>query len=453
MRTSTNPLIFLLAAAGTISVASVAAAQSDKTPKASAAIDTQNVVDVLPAKLPYGFLSDPVIEPVDILESLLTGKVYFNNRLRLENADTTGRDSSTAITNRLRLGYASKPFHGFRGFVEMENIASPDEGNYFVPATSGGTSTRTVIADPAGTEMNQAYAHYNSDSVTGSDVSLDIKVGRQRIKIDDDRFIGNVGWRQREQTFDAVNVKSDLGVEGLTAQYVFVWQVRRIFGDEGPNWDSQSHLFNASYKVIPELKVTPFLYLLDFEDDSPANSVNNVGVRFTGDIGRDSEDANRPFFDYELTYAQQSDAGDNTTDYDAEFLAVQGRLILKGTGSATVGYQLLGSDDGMAAFRFPLGTNHKFQGFADTFLGTPANGLQDLYVGGALDLPYGIKSSATIHQFWSDEGSTDLGYEIDLVASKKIYPNWAVLLKVAHFDGDNGMQDTTRVWAQTELQF
>ena len=238
----------IIAATGAASLTPIAVGQSDvvsdstnvKPQEANAALATDEAIT---QKLLYGYLSDPDVPPEDFFESLLTGKVYFNNRLRVERADTAGRDSSTAITNRLRLGYATKPFYGFNGFVEMESVSSPDEGNYFVPATGDGTATRTVIADPTGTEMNQAFARYYTNSVSDSDVSLDIKADRQRIKIDDDRFVGNVGWRQLEQTYDAVSIKSDLGIDGLTVQYAYVWQVRRIFGDNGPNWDSESRFF------------------------------------------------------------------------------------------------------------------------------------------------------------------------------------------------------------------
>ncbi len=71
----------------------------------------------------------------------MSGKVYLNNRFRIELADTTGRDSSVAVTNRIRLGYATKPFHGFSGFVEMENVSPFNADAYYVPATKDGTDS------------------------------------------------------------------------------------------------------------------------------------------------------------------------------------------------------------------------------------------------------------------------------------------------------------------------
>ncbi|MFG0307249.1 MAG: hypothetical protein ACF8Q5_13650 [Phycisphaerales bacterium JB040] len=438
--------------------ASVGASAQPQTPpdapeRAGAEPPAATESDGPKAARPLGWLSDPGEPPADLFEALVSGKVYLDNNLRVELADTTGRDSSAAVTNRLRLGYQTKPLHGFSGFVEMESVATPNADRYFVPATGDGSASRTVVADPPGTEVNQAFARFDAASLGDLDVSLDVKAGRQRIKLDDDRFIGNVGWRQFEQTYDSASVRSDLGVEGLSAFYAYVWGVQRIFGPDGPNPDSDSHLLRVSYRVAPELAVTPFAYLLDFEDDDPANSSDSYGVRLTGSLWADGEAQRDVTADYELTYARQTDAGSNPNEYEADFFAAQIRVSKDGLGHVLAGYQLLGSDGGDFAFRFPLGTNHKFQGFADNFLVTPASGLQDLYLGIGAELCWGIRAGVTYHEFWSDEGGDDLGEEIDLVASKQLNPNWSVLLKGALYDGDSGQPDTTRFWVQTTLSF
>lgn len=402
---------------------------------------------------PMGWLSDPKQPPDSALDALASGKIHLDNNLRFEYADTTGRRSSNALTNRLRLGYETKPFYGFSGMVEMENVATPDTDTYWVPATGDGSPSRTVIADPPGTEVNRVWARYKIESIGNTGVSADIKAGRQRIKLDDDRFVGNVGWRQFELTYDSASVRTNLGADGLDVFYAYVWGVQRIFGPDGPNFDSDTHLLNASYRVAPELKVTPFAYWIDFEGDDPINSNQNYGLRLTGNLWKGAGGGSDFFADYELTYAYQSDAGSNPIDYSAHFLAAQFRVTQTGLGHALAGYQFLGSDDGAIAFRFPLGTNHAFQGFADNFLVTPAAGLQDLYLGLGADLPLGIKAAVTFHQFWSDEGGRDLGYEVDAVASKQLTPQWSVLAKAAHYDGDSGQPDTTRLWVQTTFRF
>lgn len=425
---------------------------ADPTPSAATQADAAPAAPPKAAR-PLGWLSDQKSKPKDLLDALISGKFNLDNNTRIELADTTGKSSSTAMTNRLRFGYETKPYEGFSALGEFENVVSADPDNYYVPATGDGTPTRTTVADPQGTELNQLFLRYASESVSDSGVSLDFKAGRQRIKLDDDRFIGNVGWRQFEATFDAISLRTNLGVKDLSVFYAYVWNVQRIFGPDGLNPSSKSHLINASYKLMPELKITPFAYLLDFNDDEPANSSNNFGVRFTGDIWKDADHPADVYADYELTYARQVDAGENPVDYEADFFALQARVTKNTLGFVMVGYQLLGSDNGAFAFRFPLGTNHAFQGFADNFLVTPNAGLHDVYVGIGADLFWGIKSSLTYHQYWSDEGSDDFGEELNAVLSKQINPNWSVLAKGAYYDGDTLQPDTTRFWFQTTFKF
>ncbi|MFG0257242.1 MAG: alginate export family protein [Phycisphaerales bacterium JB043] len=388
-----------------------------------------------------------------IADALMDGTIHFNNRLRFEYVDLDGTDTATALTNRLRLGYETATYENLSAFIEMENVSTPTESRYFVPATGQGDPSRAPVADPEGTEVNQAYGRFATDSLNDSGTSLDLKAGRQRIILDDSRFVGNVGWRQFEQTYDAVRIQSNLGTEKLQASYAYIWHVQRIFGPDGANWDSDSHLVNLSYDAAPEVKITPFAYLLDFRDESTANSVNTFGVRLNGRlIDEESDDASISL-DYEATYAHQQDGDSNGVDFDTQFIGGQIKLSQKDTGSVTAGYQLLGSDSGTFGFRFPFGTNHKFQGFADQFLITPPTGLQDLYVTGAVDLGDGLVPYATYHLFWSDTGSVDQGYEIDFGASKKLSANWSVTLKAAIFDGHAGLADTTKFWVQTTFSF
>ncbi|MEO1129840.1 MAG: alginate export family protein [Planctomycetota bacterium] len=434
--------------------ASAAAAQDDK--EATDLLEepvTDEVAAPEAPRPPLGYLSDPNEAPKDFWDALVSGKIHFDDRLRFEFAETTGKKPSYAFTNRLRLGYETKAFYGFSGLAEFENVATPNSGLYSVPPADQGDPDRTTIADPRGTEINRIWGRYKTDGIGDTEIGLDAKGGRQRIIFDDQRFVGNVGWRQFEQTYDSARLTTDFGVERLTLDYTYVWGVQRIFGPNGPNWDSDSHFLRAQYQAIPELTLIPFAYLLDFRDDSPLDSVNSYGIRITGDIGRNVGDPSDTYFDYEATYAYQNDAGSNPVDFEAHFLALQARMTRKGLGAATLGYQLLGSDDGNFGFRFPLGTNHKFQGFADQFLTTPAEGLQDLYIAGKIDLPHDVTTSIIYHQFWTDEGGKDLGFEIDLVATVKFTNFWSALTKFAYFDGHNGQPDTVKFWIQTDIKF
>ncbi|MCL4220723.1 MAG: alginate export family protein [Phycisphaerales bacterium] len=397
-----------------------------------------------------GWLSDPKAEATNPWEAIGGGKVHLDDRLRFEFAETDKRKPSFALTNRIRLGYETKAFHGLSAMIEMENVATPDSDWYWVAATGDGDPARTNVSDPTDTEVNQAWGRYRRDGLFESEAFIDIKAGRQRLTFDDHRFIGNVGWRQFEQTLDAARL--DVGNKKLTFHYAYVWGVQRIFSDDDTArpWDSDSHLIRASFKADDALVITPFAYLLDF-DNAAGSSNQSYGVRVSGTV-KLGDGALRSLV-YEATYARQCDYGDNATDYEADFFGVDAAVAIAEFGQVGAGYQFLGSDDGAASFQFPLGTNHKFQGYADLFLTTPPEGLQDFYVYVRADLPWKLKGELAYHEFWFDEGGENVGYEIDAILSRKISSNWVVLGKLANFDGQGRFNDTIRLWLETTFSF
>jgi hypothetical protein len=353
-------------------------------------------------------------------DAVLGGNVDINVRVRGEfvDMDTTGMEETWGFTERLRLGYGSKVFHGFSFYGDFEDIRAFDDDRY--NALPGGPLPKALIADPEDTELNQAYLKYENEgfSVIG---------GRQRIILDDHRFVGNVGWRQNEQTYDAATVKVALPF-GVTGQYSYLWDINRIFGPTADmDWDSDSHLFNVTGQCPVVGTFTGFAYLLDF-DNSTANSSDTYGIRYTTQVDLDEDHSLLPI----LSYARQADGGKNTTDYDADYYLAQLGLKKSGLGTIGAGYEELGSDNGPAAgsgsFRTPLATGHAKNGWADTFLVTPAAGLQDIFVFASMPFPCGAVGKLSYHWFDSDAGSMDFGEEIDAVLSKSLNDNVSVLL-------------------------
>ena len=316
-----------LAIAGTLASSVLMGANVKAAPgsteEAPATSGSLNPFD-LPAD--FGWLSDSKTPASDLGEALFGGKISLNNRLRWEyvNHSNFGSEAST-ITNRTRLGYGTKPLNGFSGYIELENNTPLDRDAHNAQFAGQGDANKAIVADPEEVELNQAYIKYSSKE----DVMLDLIVGRQRIIVDDARFIGNVGWRQMEQTYDAVNIKSDLGVKNLNVQYAYIWKVNRIFTEEAVNngnkpFDSQTHLIHASYKFCEALKLTGFVYLMDLENDGGANNSNSTyGLTGAGKIKLDETWG----FDYTMTYAQQSDYADSTLNYDAEFFAIDSDFL------------------------------------------------------------------------------------------------------------------------------
>lgn len=363
-------------------------------------------------------------------------KPTLDTRFRYEYGNEAGLDASNAGTMRNRVGLLTREINGFVAFVEYEGTLAVDRDSYRA-ASVHGPATKTVIADPESHEVNQAWIAY----ATPDDVWY-VKAGRQAMDLDNQRYIGSVAWRQNQQTLDAAAVtwKPDDAVE---LSYGYLWQVNRIFGSDAifpPHTDfkGQSHLFNAKFKKLPFGTLGTYLYALDLHNVAGDASSNlSAGAFLTG-----------PLFDSGVTYyaelAHQSDAFENPNDYEAVY--AHGTLsteLLEGV-TGTIGTEWLGSGSGVG-YQFPLGTNHKFNGFADRFLITPAGGLTDLYASLGTTVACGVKLAVAYHYFYDDGFDTGLGQEIDLVASKDLGRGFSVLAKAARFWGQGGQPDTTRV--------
>lgn len=393
------------------------------------------------------------------------GKPVLDIRARIEMADqdnkgTSGLKRSEAYTLRTRLGYGTKPWYGGMIYAEAENTTAVATNQY--NNGTEGANGQTVIADPTNTDVNQIFFNLNRKDWLDTNITL----GRQRIILDDARFVGNVGWRQNEQTYDAVRGSTSLGVEDLTLSYSYMRNVRRIFGDQShsthaapdrKDWRANNHIIHAAYKGLDAVDITAFAYIFEF-NRAQANSSATVGFRLNGD----SEITDDLKLIYEASYAHQTDYDNNSTNYDANYVWAQLKLAQSDLGAFGVGYELLGSDNGDAQFRTPLATAHKFNGFADVFLNNGgANGLQDLFASISPKLPWKLKGSLIYHHFWSDQDSKSIGDEIDIVLKRPINKYLSVLTKAAYFAGsDNnslaGFAIPNNVWRwslQADLKF
>lgn len=115
--------------------------------------------------------------------------------------------------------------------------------------------------------------------------------------------------------------------------------------------------------------LTAYAYLLEL-DNGTDNARDTYGIRYTGGTGEELK------FLYTAEYATQSyDLG--AASSDADYLFFEGGVTVNGI-TFKLSHETLGSDDGAYGFATPLATLHAHNGWADQFLGTPAQGLVDL---------------------------------------------------------------------------
>lgn len=367
-------------------------------------------------------LADPVESSLDStfgkLEESVPGKFNIDARLRYESFDldngvpASDRDGTSL---RVRYGYTTPAFSGFTAMVEGETLTRV-----------GGDAADIHPADDAGdgTDLNQLWVNYKNDDF-GS-----VKLGRQIYTLDDHRFVGHVGWRQNIQVFDALTA-AFTAVDKLTISGFYIDEVHSV---NGAHNDLDALGLNASLAFSKELKVTAFMYNIEGEDNV-AQSADTVGVRATGSFALEEVT-----FNYALSYAQQGDNDASPAAFDADYMAGDLSAVIAGF-TVGAGFEVL-----EPGFRTPLATLHKFNGFADVFLGASgtgiANGLEDVYGYIGYAIPLGEKKSIPVkliyHSFSPESGAGDYGDEIDIVASYKVNKYLSLVAKYGSYDSDGG---------------
>jgi len=383
------------------------------------------------ALAPNAFADNAVATGVS--NALSQSKVNVSFRGRYEGVNQDGKDDANAFTLRSRLTVNTGAYKGFSFGAQVDNNTA--FGNDYNDLSLGYVGNEAVVADAEYTEVNQAYLKYSKNNFS-------LKAGRQRINHDGQRFVGGVGWRQNEQTYDGYRFQYKAS-DKLNFDYTYVYNVNRIFGPDSkkPNdLRGDLHLGNVAFKLNKDHKLSAFAYILDF-DTAAALSSSTYGVAYHGKFGPVKVNA---------SYATQSDNGDNPNDYSADYYNVEAvTKVSKVTLKA--GVEVLGSDNGVG-FATPLATLHKFNGFADKFLGTPGNGLQDIYAT-AVTKVKGVKLVATYHDFSSDVNNIDYGTEIDLVAAYKVNKHYSLLAKYASYNADEFATDTDKLWLMVTAKF
>jgi len=387
-------------------------------------------------------MAGPALAQEDAESGFLQDLKYSVNwRVRYEAVDQTGfEQEANAFTSRVRAGVETGKFGGTHVLAEM--VAVSDMSSDYNSTTNGQTDY-PVVADPGGFAEVNRLALIN-DSLSNTRLTL----GRQRVILDDARFVGNVGWRQNEQTFDGLSAR--MTGEKYTADLAWFNQVNRIFGPDSPNgeWNGDVMVLNGS-RSFGFGKLTAFAYGMEF-DEAPMASNETVGLRLTG--SRAFGDSS---FIYTLSYAGQSEADTNPVAYDEDYWKLEGG-ITHGSFTVALGEEIL-SGNGTIAFQTPLATLHAFQGWGDKFLATPADGMQDSYLRvawrPAATGPFdSVNVVAFYHQFDADLGSATYGDEID-VSLAATTGRFTLMLKYAAYEAESFATDTDKLWASMDYAF
>jgi hypothetical protein len=352
-------------------------------------------------------------------------------RYRAEIVDQDGFDrDANASTLRLRLGLESPEWSGLSlgGMVHGNRALFGESFN----STANRRTQYPVVADPDDEGISQAWIRYRS----GEDWIATI--GRQRIIEDNHRFIGNVGFRQLEQTFDAVTVGVRLA-DGWQVDLRYLDRAHRVFGRSNPDpllaeADLDAWMATITHDLDGHV-LAVYAHRLVFDDR--AASHRNLGARLTGTLPGGQG------LDYRLEFARQQGLRELSNRSGQNYLHLR---IAQGLDQWhwSAGHERLGGD-GDYAFQTPLATLHAHNGWSDQFLATPSDGLVDTYLAAGTRLG-AWTGLVKLHDFRSDRGSSRYGNEYGAMISRPLLENLSFEAKFAWFDGSGQRGDVSKLW-------
>lgn len=384
-------------------------------------------------------LADEVAKPAPpetLLEAIKQGKPMTSFRLRYENVDQDAYQSTTsnkkldtgeAFTLRSLIGWQTAPFNNFSFAAQITDVHefNDDFNDRRDNVPEPGKSAYPNIVDPGYTDINQLYVDWTGIKNTK------LRLGRQQLNLDNVRFIGDIGFRQNMQVFDGISVlnKSIPDVEIFAAHFDKVRQITTKLRD------GNIDMVNAKYKISPTESLIGYGYLVDMENlgqnggnptaiSTAAQGGNGLGdSQDTPSTSSATTDASSKTFGlrldgarkvnddwkllYTAEYAKQDDYRGGSSLIDAHYFKLGGGAAY-GVWSLRIDHEKLSSNNGKYAFQTPLGTNHLFQGWADVFLATPRQGMEDTFITFAGSIEK-AKLYAEYHVFKSDEKYQSIG--------------------------------------------
>ncbi len=388
---------------------------------------------------------------INILDNF---KVKGQIRPRFENVDdgSATTANANAYTARTKLS-ATADLLGVDGLtatiggIAVSNFGAHGYNNAGSTVYTDGTLPYSVVKDPQDAMISNAEINYTVNNTT-------LHAGRGQVNLDNQRFIGTVGWRQLERSYDSLFVANN-SIKNLSVLAAWVYGYAGVTNTT--TVDTNTVLLHAAYTIMPELKVTAYDYMI-------ANTHDTYGIALTGKINAGPAKLN-----YRAEYAGQGDAtmekgtqvagvtGKADADYYNFDLGANINGILAG-----VNYEVFSGANGTETnFTTPLATGHKFNGWAD--VASSANGgLIDTNVRLGYKAPGFGKLLAVYHDFKADVATAaigdDKGSELDLVYVNKIpgVNNLKGLVKYANFSKGKvagTTNDVQKVWVGLDYKF
>jgi hypothetical protein len=369
--------------------------------------------------------------PFGIADSLAGGRFTLELRPRFNRIEESNYPQRTQVgTVRAVGGWRSAPFYDWRLTVEAIHTDHFGSGSYNDNSALLATSPYPLLPDPRYTGVNQAHVEY-----AGVD-GLRLRMGRQIVRVDNQRWVSDNDFRQIPQLFDGVSaVYTGIAATELSASEY--WRVRSTSGVVS---SLRLSILRAAWNPLPGNALSAYGYFHDQAQNGAFtgfadNSYRVIGAKAEGSAARIAG-VELPYI---AEYAQQRHYADGDSRIDANYWRA-------GAGLATAGwtlrydYEVKGSNAGAYGLQMPLTDFYAFNGWTLHFFNTPRQGLRDQWLTARAEW-----AKATVyaeaHRFRSDFGGIDLGRELDASLTYPLMENGVLRLQHARYDPGAGTPD------------
>jgi len=380
--------------------------------------------------------------PAVVADDVLPDGVVVDLRYRYAHIDQQGyADPATANTLRVTLGYLWKFAPQWGAYAEGTRTVGLFGDDY-----NSGANGKTKLpseGDPPSSQISAAWLGYDDGTAFA-------RLGRQYINLDNQRFFTSGLWRQNPQSFDSFSSAWRFDT-GTTLQYLYLDQALRSVGHDYPDptqreWSLDANLIHIDQK-LPLGTLTGYDYLV--ENDTQAKySWRTAGLRWTGSYKFAALDDS--VLSWTAEGARQNSWRNNPQQYAADYHLFEVSYGLAQI-SLKLGDELLGGD-GHNAFSSPYGSNHGFDGWTSQFKNTPANGLEDRYIGGFGKIASQLSWSVVFHNFFAERGTQRYGSELNALLNYALRSDLSVEVDYANYHRNTFGASERELWVTLEYK-
>ena len=365
--------------------------------------------------------------------------------LRARAAHQEQQTTGSAASYRLRLSWQQPLHKTIEAKIAFDHIAT-----YWQDRHSDGVriNSMPVIPDAPSTQINEAW-------LNGHWKALELKVGKQRLSLNNQRHIGSNGFWQDEQTFSATQLNYTVGM----TTNINVSYLSKAYRISGPQAEAFLKPSDHNYQALNGFRPQELQGQHDLKTLVGAFNTTILDTHKVGGYYIDNDNLTAPALNYRsygATYQWKKALGSAKAAFEADlslqerknishipYTRIRGELNNRRWHFALEQEQLGSKSE--TPYITPMASLHDFQGFADQFLSTPSQGITDHSIQARYALS-GYKATVTGHHFTNYSSSHYLGKELDVDIKLPDFHQLKTHLRYAYFAAPASLQDIQRLF-------